>query len=190
MPGGLHSSRGPFLFGAAVYKTIPLWRTCVARAEEHWVFLSCHSEPVGVATHLANITGPACSGGLTCALSMQKSGPTFEKGYFSSKEQGFVRSMKLQLKVGACTMRAAFSHIPFWQSTIRMGQQIVMQPCQGNIATGGSVVEQMDQVLPAAPSCMFLFQSAVLCASCTSAIVYIYTQIIYILYYLCCVRLD
>lgn len=44
-------------------------------------------------------------------------------------------------------MRAAFSHIPFWQSTIWMGQQIVMQPCQGNIATGGSVVEQMDQVL-------------------------------------------
>ena len=82
--------------------------------------------------------------GRCCAV--QKSGPTLEKGYFSTREQGFRRSMKLQVKVGACTMRAAFSHIPFWQSTIWMGQQIVMQPCQGNIATGGSVVDQIDQV--------------------------------------------
>ena len=63
--------------------------------------------------------------------------------------------MKLQVKVGACTMRAAFSHIPFWQSTIWMGQQMVMQPCEGNIATGGSVVQQMEQVLPVA--CMFVY---------------------------------
>lgn len=129
--------------------------------------MSCHAVPVNVATHVTIIQAlPAQE--ITNTLSMQKSAPTTEKGYFNSKEQGFVRSMKLQLKVGACTMRAAFSHIPFWQSTIRMGQQIVMQPCQGNIATGGSVVEQMDQVLPAACSCIFLLH--VHCFGCPSAI--------------------
>lgn len=77
---------------------------------------------------------------------MQLNGDTYEKGFFRTRDQRYTRTMKLQLKVGGCTVRAAFSHIPFWQSAIWMGQQIVMKPCQGNIATGGSVVEQMDKV--------------------------------------------
>ena len=68
------------------------------------------------------------------------------KGYLHVKDQQYTRTMTMQLKVGVFTMRAAFSHIPFWQSAIWMGQQIVMQPCEGNIATGGSVVEQTLQV--------------------------------------------
>ncbi|KAL0018632.1 hypothetical protein WJX77_009530 [Trebouxia sp. C0004] len=72
-------------------------------------------------------------------------GDAYEKGFFRTRDQRFTRSMKMQLKVGACTVRAAFSHIPFWQSVMWMGQQIVMQPCKGNIATGGSVIEQMDK---------------------------------------------
>lgn len=63
-----------------------------------------------------------------------------------SKTRQYVRTMKMQLKVGALTMRAAFSHIPFWQSTIWMTQQVILQPCPGNIATGGSVVDQLDKV--------------------------------------------
>ena len=67
-------------------------------------------------------------------------------GYLHVKDQQYTRTMTMQLKVGVFTMRAAFSHIPFWQSAVWMGQQIVMQPCEGNIATGGSVVEQTLQV--------------------------------------------
>ena len=77
---------------------------------------------------------------------MQLNGDTYEKGFFRARDQRYTRTMKMQLKVGGCTVRAAFSHIPFWQSAIWMGQQIVMKPCQGNIATGGSLVEQMDKV--------------------------------------------
>ncbi len=78
---------------------------------------------------------------------VQLNGDAYEKGFFRTRDQKFTCTMKMQLKVGACTVRAAFSHIPFWQSVMWMGQQIVMQPCQGNIATGGSVIEQMDKVL-------------------------------------------
>lgn len=70
----------------------------------------------------------------------------YQKGYFHTRDQKYTQTMKMQLKVGMLTMRAAFSHIPFWQSAMWMGQQIVMQPCQGNTATGGSVVEQMEKV--------------------------------------------
>ena len=63
-----------------------------------------------------------------------------------SKNRQYTRTMKMQLKVGALTMRAAFSHIPFWQSAIWMTQQVVLQPCPGNTATGGSVVDQLDKV--------------------------------------------
>ena len=69
-----------------------------------------------------------------------------DKGYLHVREQQYTRTMTMQLKIGVLTMRAAFSHIPFWQSAIWMGQKIVMQPCEGNIATGGSLVEQMDRV--------------------------------------------
>ena len=79
---------------------------------------------------------------------MQSNGDAFDKGWSLSKNRENTRTMKMQLKVGALTARAAFSHIPFWQSAMWMVQQIVMQPCPGNIATGGSVVEQMDKVLP------------------------------------------
>ena len=79
-------------------------------------------------------------------MSVQNNGEAFHQGWSMSKNRQYTRTMKMQLKIGALTMRAAFSHIPFWQSAIWMTQQVVMQPCPGNIATGGSVVDQLDKV--------------------------------------------
>ena len=50
-------------------------------------------------------------------------------------------TMHLRFRLGACTTRAAFSHVPFIQSLIWMVQQCVLQPSPGNLAADSSVTQ-------------------------------------------------
>lgn len=48
-------------------------------------------------------------------------------------------SMHMRLKLGACTVRAAFSHVPFIQSVIWIMRTVILQPSPGNLTADTSL---------------------------------------------------
>ena len=47
--------------------------------------------------------------------------------------------MHMRLKLGACTVRAAFSHVPFIQSVIWIVRTVILQPSPGNLTADTSL---------------------------------------------------
>ncbi|KAK9815754.1 hypothetical protein WJX72_009012 [[Myrmecia] bisecta] len=63
--------------------------------------------------------------------------------------------IEMSIKLGACTLRAAFSHIPFLQSAMSLLQRVALHPAPGNIAA-----PPLPQALPAAPATQLQMNSA------------------------------
>lgn len=63
---------------------------------------------------------------------MQAAGGVYRSAKASS-------NIQIRFKLGSCTMRAAFSHVPFIQSLLWMVQQCVLQPSPGNLAADSSI---------------------------------------------------
>ena len=58
-------------------------------------------------------------------------------GVFQHKREP--ASMHMRLTLGACTVRAAFSHVPFIQSVLWIMRTVILQPSPGNLTADSSL---------------------------------------------------
>lgn len=64
-------------------------------------------------------------------------------------------SMNMRLKLGACTLRAAFSHVPFIQAIIWMANTMILQPSPGNLTADTNLpVKSAVEKVCSSPECL------------------------------------
>lgn len=87
-----------------------------------------------------------------CVLVLQQAQSHASTAALARSTQHSLSHTRVSIKLVSCTVRAAFSHIPFLQSLMWMVNNIALVPTMGNVAadvklpTGIAAVEQVGRL--------------------------------------------